>query len=93
MTTYKEIKRLTGNNKNYAEAAMNVLIETSPWVAEQPTDVVYLRSNDNDWVAIPDAYTDEIGINDIEFTTVSGKSVYLADSGTSNYIAREATEW
>lgn len=90
MTTYKEIRRITGNNKVYAEAALQTLTETCWWVAEKASDVVYLRDSNNDWVAIPDAYTNEIGINDIEFTTVNGKSVYLNDNGTSSYTAIEA---
>lgn len=91
MTTYKEIRKLAGNNKNYAAAAMNVLTETCWWVAEKPTDVIYLRTNDNDWVAIPDAYTDEIDSgSQIEFTTVNGKSVYLSADASGNYIALEA---
>lgn len=89
--TYKEIKRITGNNKGYAEAAMNVLTETCWWVESNPTDVIYLRSANNDWVAIPDAYTDEIGTESKpEFTTVLGKSVTLDCDKSYNYIAVEA---
>ena len=53
----------------------------------KPTDVIYLRNADNDWVAIPDAYSDEIGNSTPEFTTVSGKSVFLTDTGSSKYTA------
>lgn len=89
MTTYKEITRLTGNNKGYAAMAVQTLIETSPWVTGNEA-MVYLRNADNDWVAIPDYYTNEIS-NDIQngpmFTSVSGITVILGADANANYIA------
>jgi hypothetical protein len=89
--TYKEIKRITGNNKGYAEAAHAKLLETCPWEAENPTSVIYLRSRDNDWVAIPDAYADELMCGEIAnigaFTTVRGIEVLLGADNDANYIA------
>jgi hypothetical protein len=91
MTTYNEIRKITSNNKAYAAAAMQTLTETCWWVSEQPTEVIYLRTRDNDWVAIPDAYSDEIGTgSEPEFTTVRGKSVILSADDSGNYIAIEA---
>jgi len=93
MTTYKEIKRITGNNKGFAAAALTTLILTSPWVAGQTYDVVYLRSADNDWVAIPDYYTDEIQ-NEVQdgpmFTSTRGVTIVLGADADANYIAVEA---
>lgn len=87
MTTYNEIKRTTGNNKSYAAAALNTLTETCWWVASDASDIVYMRTQENDWVAIPAVYCDE----GVEFTTVSGASVIMTVSDkTFNYIAIEA---
>ncbi len=82
---YNEIRRLTGNNKNYAAAALNTLTRTCWWIDGSEGNIVYLRTTKNDWVAIPDAYADE----GTEFTTVNGASVILTDSG-NGYIAIEA---
>ena len=84
--TYTEIRRLTGNNKGYAAAALAKLIETCDWIDGNEGMTVYLRdSKSNDWVAILDVYCNE----GTEFTTVQGNSVILTDDG-SNYIAVEA---
>jgi hypothetical protein len=86
MTTYNEIRKITGNNKAYAAAALETLKATCWWVTGDESEaIVYLRTRDNDWVAIPDVYADE----GAEFTTVRGASVILADDG-SNYMAIEA---
>ena len=72
--TYKQIKRLTGNNKGYAAAALARTIEENDWITGSEADeIVYLRNSNNDWVAIPEHYCDE----DSEFNTVSGASVKL----------------
>jgi hypothetical protein len=72
--TYKEIKRLTGNNIGYAAAALARTIEENDWITGAESDnIVYLRNSNNDWVAIPDYYCDE----DSEFNTVRGVSVKL----------------
>ncbi len=84
---YTEIRRLTGNNKAFAAAALNTLIETCDWITGDEDFIVYLRTTENDWVAIPDVYMDE----GAEFTTVRGNSVILtSDKSGSNYIAIEA---
>lgn len=89
MTTYTEIKRLTGNNKAFAAIALNVLTETCWWTNEWKCEVIYLRNSENDWVAIPAAYEDE----GVEFTTVNGASVILtADENTYKLIAVEVEE-
>ncbi len=85
-TTYTEIRRLTGNNKGYAEAALNVLVETCDWITGSEDNIVYLRNNQNDWVAILDVYADE----GTEFTTVRGNSVVLTDGGLDGYSAMVA---
>lgn len=89
MTTYTRIKRLTGNNKCYAEAAIAKLVETCDWIdaARDAEDIITLRHvGSNDWVAIHAAYEDE----GTEFTTVGGKSVILtANTDTYEYIAVE----
>ena len=93
MQTYKEIKRLTGNNKGFAAAALATLTETCWWVEEKPSDVIYLRTTDNDWVAIPDAYTDEIDTGSApEFYTTRGKSVTLSIDSNYNWIAVEVVD-
>lgn len=88
--TYKEIKRLTGNNKGYAAMAHAAMIEDMDWLDGQTFDTIYLRNADNDWVAIPDYYTDEIS-DDIQsnpmFTTMTGKVVCLGADDNANYIA------
>ena len=87
MTTYNEIKRITGNNKTYAAAALSVLTETCWWITGVESEgIVYLKTQSNDWVAIPDVYYDE----GTEFTTVNGKSVVLTSDSDYNYIAVEA---
>lgn len=85
MTTYKEIRRLTGNNKGYAAAALETLKATCWWITGDEGFIVYLRTPSNDWVAIPDVYAGE----GAEFYTVGGASVILTDDG-SNYTAVEA---
>lgn len=86
MKTYTEIRKLTGNNKSYATAALNVLTETCWWITGDEGNIVYLRTRDNDWVAIPDCYLDE----GTEFYTTSGKTVVLTADADYNYIAVEA---
>ncbi len=84
MKTYKEIKRITGNNKVYAKMALDALTETCDWVASKGgSDIVYLRTTCNDWVAIPDVYEDE----GAEFTTSRGASVILTHDADYHYIA------
>lgn len=74
MTTYNEIKRITGNNKGYAAAALALTIAECDWITgAESDDILYLRTQDNDWVAIPSWYCDE----DAEFNTVRGVSVKL----------------
>lgn len=89
MATYKAIKRITGNNKSYAEAALSTLIATCWWIdGSEGSDIIYLRTTSNDWVAVHAAYEDE----GTEFTTVGGKSVCLTQDADCNYIAVEAVE-
>jgi hypothetical protein len=70
--TYNEIKRITGNNIGYAAVALARTIEENDWITAND-DIIYLRNAQNDWVAIPEAYTDE----DSEFNTTRGVSVKL----------------
>ena len=87
MNTYKEIKRITGNNKAYAAIALNRTITENDWITGSDDDaIVYLRNAENDWVAIPAHYYDE----GTEFNTVNGKSVILTADSNYNYIAIEA---
>jgi len=85
MTTYTEIRKITGNNKAYAAAALALTIQENDWITADDTTIVYLKSKSNDWVAIPDCYADE----GAEFNTVGGVSVILTDGG-SGYVATEA---
>ena len=86
--TYKEIRKITGNNKSYAEAALETLKSTCDWITGDEGMTVYLRSNDNDWVAILDVYCDE----GTEFTSVRGNHVTLSYNSNSDYIAVEVAE-
>lgn len=85
--TYTEIKRITGTNKVYAKMALDTLTETCWWIDGSEGNIVYLRTRDNDWVAIPDVYCDE----GTAFTTTRGNSVaLLGGDGWGSYTATEA---
>lgn len=79
---YTEIRKITGNNKGYAAAALAKTIEECWWITGDEGNIVYLRTKENDWVAIPDVYYDE----GTEFTTVGGASVVLTSDKNYNYV-------
>ncbi len=81
----KEIKRLTGNNKGFAEMALEVTKQDCWWITDT-TEVAYLRNTKtNEWVAIPGAYADE----DVKcaFRTTQGNYVVLGGDDYGNYVA------
>ena len=92
MTTYTQIKRLSGNNIGYAENAIATLTETCWWIDASDLDrhdIIFFRSRDNDWVAIPAAYEDE----GTEFYTTRGALVSaIAHPDTCARIAVTAAE-
>lgn len=81
----KEIKRITGNNKVYAETALNITMQDCWWITAE-TDVSYLRNaTTNEWVAIPGVYADEDDKS--SFRTTQGNYVILSGDDSGNYIA------
>jgi hypothetical protein len=81
----KEIKRITGNNKTYAEMAFTITKGDCWWITDA-TDVSYLRNaTTNEWVAIPGAYADEEVKSG--FRTTQGNYVVLGGDDSGNYIA------
>lgn len=88
----KEIKRITGNNKTYAEMAFNITKLDCWWITDADAEnIAYLRNaTTNEWVAIPGVYVDE----EVKcgFRTTHGNYVVLGGDDSGNYIAYTEVE-